>query len=378
MTRRLRLKTMNRENSIQEIFGLVVEPFLYQQAQNKDAFFLKVFDAAFKLIPEAEKGSFYELKEDMYSPVFAHGYDFDTLKKLKFNRQDAFIDFSCSDIAAIDAYEVHIQKRDESKFSKETIETFKQLGTYENFTSMYAPIQADGVNFGLLCLENFGKQSFSKRSKAVLRFYAQLISNFYNQRIQQERETKLYQETVNALVSAIELKDKYTEGHAKRVAEYSCLLAKEYGLDSSRIKNIEIAALLHDVGKIGIPSRILNKPGTLTREEYEHIKEHPLFTKKILDNIDGLPLVSDFAYLHHEHYDGTGYPLGLRGDEIPIEAQIIQLADAYDAMTSKRAYRDAATARTALEIIRKEAGKQFHPELSLLALTAFQIHNKKD
>ncbi|HSN66599.1 MAG TPA: HD-GYP domain-containing protein, partial [Fusibacter sp.] len=157
------------------------------------------------------------------------------------------------------------------------------------------------------------------------------------------------------------VKDIYTEGHARRVMDYSEKLSRTLNLPQNEIEKIKTAALLHDVGKIGIPNEILNKPITLDFDEYELVKKHPEDTKRILDKITGLSDVVTLAYMHHEHYDGSGYPQGLKGDQIPIGAHIIQLADAFDAMTSKRAYREAMPIEIAIEVLKSCSGTQFHP-----------------
>lgn len=362
-------------NDIEEInfnkIALAVDSFVNINKMSKSEFLEKIFVSTFKLIPEAEKGSLYDLIDDKYAPVFTRGYDFKTLKQLAFNREDAFIDFECSDTASIDAYEIYIEKRDDSKFDEEVINIFKELGTYSNFTSLYAPIQVDGINVGLICLECFNGNGFSKTSKKILKFYAQIISNFYTQKIIQDKETRMSNDIVNALVSAIEVKDKYTEGHAQRVRTYSCAIAEQFQFSKEQIIEVGTAALLHDVGKIGIPTEILNKSGKLSVDDYNIIRQHPLHTKTILNKISGFSTIANFAYYHHENYDGTGYPEGLKGNEIPFMSQIIQVADAYDAMTSERAYRKALSSNEAVEIIKKEMGKQFNPEVAKVAIQLF-------
>ncbi|WP_459481777.1 HD-GYP domain-containing protein [Clostridium saccharoperbutylacetonicum] len=349
----------------------VFDSFENMHKMSKDDFLEKIFVGAFKLIPEAQKGSFFELVEDKYVPIFCNGYDMDVLRKLEFKREDAFIEYKCSDVSSIEAYEIYIERRDDSKYSEEMINIFKSLGTYNSYTSLYAPIQVEGVNVGIICFECFDKKSFSKDSKKVLKFYAQIISNFYAMKTFHEKEKKMYDDIVTALVSAIEVNDKYTEGHAKRVREYSCAIAEELELPKVKINDISTAALLHDIGKIGISTEILNKPGKLTEEEYGIIKQHPVYTKTILEKIRGFSTITNFAYNHHENYDGSGYPRGLKNNEIPLEAQIIQVADAYDAMTSERAYRKALSTEDALNIIKKEMGKQFNPEIAKVAIKIF-------
>ena len=172
---------------------------------------------------------------------------------------------------------------------------------------------------------------------------------------------QVYIETVYALTKAVEAKDKYTNGHSQRVAEYAEKLSEKMKLGDKRIENLKTAALLHDVGKIGIMDNILNKPGKLTDEEFEVIKKHPEIGVEILSSVDFLKEIRDIILNHHEKYDGTGYPSGLKGDEVPIEAYILSIADAFDAMTSDRSYRKGMTVEKAINIIEKDAGTHFHP-----------------
>lgn len=170
--------------------------------------------------------------------------------------------------------------------------------------------------------------------------------------------------TIESLSKALDAKDSYTSGHASRVQEYSVKLAEEYGLSSKEIEDIKTSSILHDIGKIGIIDYILNKPGRLTDEEFEKIKEHPKVGADIIGEISFLKDISKIIRYHHERYDGRGYPEGLKADEIPIEACIICIADSYDAMTSDRPYRAALTREEALEEIEKNTGTQFHPSLA--------------
>lgn len=172
---------------------------------------------------------------------------------------------------------------------------------------------------------------------------------------------KAYVNTVKALSLAIEAKDKYTEGHSERVVEYAEKIARKLKFSESHVESLKISSLLHDIGKIGIRESILNKPGKLTDDEYSKIKEHPIIGANIIKGIDALRNSIDVVKYHHERYDGSGYPEGLKGESVPIDAYIIAIADAYDAMCSDRPYRKAMTKEEAMEIIRQERGKQFHP-----------------
>jgi len=170
-----------------------------------------------------------------------------------------------------------------------------------------------------------------------------------------------YHETVSALVRALEAKDKYTRGHSERVAEYSVRCGREMGLSEDRLMMLKSASLLHDVGKIGIREAVLFKPGRLTDDEYEHIKLHADLSEDIVRGLSYLEEELAILAASQEHYDGTGYPRGTKGDEIPVESYIVQVADAWDAMTSTRVYRIALTMKQASDELKKFAGSQFHP-----------------
>lgn len=175
---------------------------------------------------------------------------------------------------------------------------------------------------------------------------------------------KMSLQMMQTLSTTIEAKDEYTRGHSHRVAEYAAMIARELRWDKDSILNLEYAAHLHDIGKIGIPDTILNKPAKLTPEEYAVIKEHTVIGAEILKNITLIDHVTEVARSHHERYDGTGYPDGLSGKDIPIHARIVAIADSYDAMSSKRIYRNALPDEVIYEEIRKNKGLQFDPELA--------------
>ncbi len=180
--------------------------------------------------------------------------------------------------------------------------------------------------------------------------------------------TRMTEETAKALATAIDAKDKYTHGHSIRVAEYSREIARLSGKSETECRDIYIAGLLHDVGKIGIPNVIINKQDKLTQEEYDKIKTHPVIGKQILSNITQTPHISDGAYYHHERYDGTGYPTGLAGEAILDIGRIIAVADAYDAMTSNRSYRKTLSQEKARREIEEGIGTQFDPVYAKIML----------
>lgn len=167
-----------------------------------------------------------------------------------------------------------------------------------------------------------------------------------------------YADTVRSLVRAIEAKDPYTRGHSERVAKYARILAERMGFTKSNADAIEIAALLHDVGKIGISEATLGKVGRLTKDEVAAIREHPSKSMVVLSEVDFLAEMVPIVHAHHERIDGTGYPRGLRGEEIPYEARLLAVADTYDAMTSDRPYRAALSDDEAISELQSVAGTQ--------------------
>ena len=179
---------------------------------------------------------------------------------------------------------------------------------------------------------------------------------------------------VQTLAEAIDAKDAYTNGHSGRVARYAREIGRKLGYPEERQTEIFMMGLLHDVGKIGIPDAIINKPGRLTDEEYAQIRKHPELGDRILKRIKEMPKLSVGARWHHERYDGKGYPDGLKGEEILEEARIIAVADAYDAMTSKRSYRDILPPERVRQEIENGKGTQFDPVLADIMLQIMEEH----
>ena len=183
-----------------------------------------------------------------------------------------------------------------------------------------------------------------------------------------------YRSTLKALTAALETRDQETHGHSERVVTYSLRLGREYGIDSQRIKALEFGSLLHDIGKIGVPDSILRKPAKLTDEEWVRMREHPLHGQQILRGIQFLEGAARVVAQHHEKWDGTGYPLGLRGEEIDLCARIFSVADAFDAMTSDRVYRKGKSYEAAAQELDDWSGRQFDPKV----VEAFHRVPKRD
>ena len=191
-------------------------------------------------------------------------------------------------------------------------------------------------------------------------------------RLELERGSML--STITALVTALEARDPYTHGHSARVSEYSIAIGKEMNLDAKTLEILEIAGKLHDVGKIGISDLLLLKPGKLTDEEVKTFNAHPSIGASILTPIPSLEEMVPIVELHHEHFDGLGYPKGLKGEDIPLMARICAVADCYDALTSDRPYRKGFPKNKALNIISEVRGTQLCPE----AVDAFFLWAEQD
>src|SRR5512141_2111939 len=172
-----------------------------------------------------------------------------------------------------------------------------------------------------------------------------------------------YRSTLQALTAALETRDAETHGHSERVVTFSLRLGREYGLTGPQMKALEFGSLLHDIGKIGVPDAILRKPAKLTEEEWERMREHPLHGQQILRGIKFLEGAARVVAQHHEKWDGSGYPLGLRAQDIDVCARIFAVADAFDAITSDRVYRKGRPYEAAAQELNEWSGRQFDPKI---------------
>jgi len=168
---------------------------------------------------------------------------------------------------------------------------------------------------------------------------------------------------LKAIINALYEKDKREEQHSRGVSALCESMGKALCLPEKEIETLKTVGLLHDIGKIAIEESIFNKPGKLTEDEWKEIKRHPEIGYRLLNTVNDMSVMAGYVLSHHEKWDGSGYPKGLKGEEIPLQSRIVAVADTYDAMTSERSYRNALPETTALEELRKNAGLQFDPEL---------------
>jgi HD-GYP domain-containing protein (c-di-GMP phosphodiesterase class II) len=235
--------------------------------------------------------------------------------------------------------------------------------------AMSVPIEVTRDEVGVMTvMRGAGKERFFMGDVTLISTIAKQIAIVIrNARLFSEVRS-LFLNLVKSLISIVEAKHKYTKGHSERVHAISCYLGKKLGLKRHAREVLHWASLFHDVGKISVPDAILNKPGTLTEEEFAVIKRHPVVGSEVLSHIEQLHEALPAIRHHHERMDGSGYPDGLKGDEVPLAARIIAVADVYDALTSTRSYRPAMPVSKALELMREEEGRHFDPRVLRLFL----------
>lgn len=242
-------------------------------------------------------------------------------------------------------------------------------------TSIVAvPLKIQARLIGYLCACSFTQtKRFDEGQRKLLSIIAsRAAAAIENARLYEDLQAT-FQQTIEGLAKAIDKMDRYTAGHSDRVAAYAVMLAEKIGMSAAEIEIVRQSALMHDVGKIGCVMN-LNKPGKLTVDEYEMFKKHPGYGRDILEPIKFLHPLIPGVHLHHERWDGRGYPLGMKAQEIPIIARIISVADTYDAMTSDRSYRRALPHQVALTEIKRCAGSQFDPDLAESFSKSIQLH----
>jgi putative nucleotidyltransferase with HDIG domain len=222
------------------------------------------------------------------------------------------------------------------------------------------PIESNSEILGALYVDHLqAAGAFDEEDLQLLAALGRLAGDALERALLAEKHDQLFYGLIRALISTVEAKDQYTRGHTERVTTYAMSIAEEMELSEDQKHTLQLGALLHDVGKIGIPEKILKKPGKLTPGEYEIMKRHPDIGADILENIDGIGEIADIVRYHQEKFDGTGYPAGLAGEEIPMYDRIVAVADAYDAMTSSRSYRRNFSEEEVMKEFNRCAGFQF-------------------
>ncbi|MGD2026540.1 MAG: HD domain-containing phosphohydrolase [Anaerolineales bacterium] len=251
--------------------------------------------------------------------------------------------------------------------SEAFIQFFKEEGFYDY---LGVPVGEKGQILGVLELYSITPFNTTKDWQLHLKFIRSLAANTIRRKILMEERSKsatelevAYSETLEAWVRALEIRDQYTAGHTQRVLEMTLRLASKVGIPDEMLVHITRGVLLHDIGKLAVSDTILRKTGPLDNKEWQAMREHPTFAYKLLKPIQYLRPALDIPYCHHERWDGSGYPQGLKGDDIPFPARIFSVVDVWDALTTDRPYRKAWSKQDAINYIESKSGKEFDPKI---------------
>jgi putative nucleotidyltransferase with HDIG domain len=275
----------------------------------------------------------------------------------------------------IDINGLHTRRQHPMETVSQAIQTGQSIiVSVENGSLVCYPLLTRGRTYGALWMsipesrgQNFANMQTLANQAAIALERSILLSESRQQAKQIEaayEELEMtYDRTLTALMSALDARDRETEGHSIRVSRLACLLAEAIGLTGAPLKALERGALLHDIGKIGISDSILHKPGKLTEEEWKVMRIHPDIGARIVEGIPFLQETLPVIRYHHERWDGSGYPMGLKEKDIPIQARIFAVADVFDALTSSRSYRSKSSAEDAVQYLREQSGIQFDAEI---------------
>jgi len=246
----------------------------------------------------------------------------------------------------------------------------------------YVPIQSEDEILGVLMMaynKRPNSRLFGHDEVRLLSTIGEMTGNYLRRawlfedlQLSHEQLSNAYEDTIDALSRALDLRDRDTEGHTRRVIDLTLSLARRVGMDDAQLVHVRRGAYLHDMGKIGIPDMILLKPGALTDEEWEIMRRHPQYTYDMLSHIDFLRPALDIPYCHHEKWDGTGYPCGKKGEEIPLAARLFAVVDVWDALTNERPYRPAWPREKVVRYIKEQSGSHFDPHIVDIFLEIIQ------
>ena len=338
-------------------------------------FLSKLLDTAVQVIPEADYGCIYVHKDGQVRFINAIGHDLSLLNQLSV-AADIFTNTG-KEVVVIgeDPQNNPELLRDQQlvkKMREVTVPTKQTmlLGLYDNNNQKIAGISLD--------IDKESDKAFNEKSIRTIKAFKSLASAFYTITRYNIIQNKFQSEVILSLLELLEIHDFYTRGHSQNVATLTQEIAKEMKLSEKGVRNAYWAGLIHDIGKTLIPDNILNKKSDLSAEEYENIQKHPLWGYQILKNSQELKELARYVLYHHERWDGKGYPEGLKKDKIPLISQIISVADGWDAMRSKRAYRDALSYNIAIKEIEENSGRQFSPDAAKALLNVLRMNKNFD
>ncbi|MFW5686810.1 MAG: HD domain-containing phosphohydrolase, partial [Halanaerobium sp.] len=329
---------------------------------SENEFLSKILQQAVEIVPEADYGSVYTFGDQYVEYIDCVGFELEVLKEQEI-KNEAFYNYD-SAIGTITAAE--LKNRNEKHMNDQDLENLKEESLNKIKETMYLDLELNGSKQAGISLDikADSPKIFTDSSKKIFNAFYNIASSFYKLKEYSTLQNNFTREIISSTIKMLEMYDLYTRGHSENVAELAAKIAEEMELEPKWVDDIYWAGLVHDLGKMLIPLEILNKEGKLTKTEYEVIKEHPVLGANVLSSSDSLKHIAKFVRHHHERWDGDGYPDGIKGEEIPLESQILCAADAWDAMRSKRTYREPLSFNHALAEIRDNKGIQFAPEVA--------------
>ncbi|MCF8001905.1 MAG: HD domain-containing protein [Halanaerobiales bacterium] len=323
-----------------------------------DNFLSLLLRTAHELVPKCDYGSVYRISEEKVKYIDAIGHNLKMLKRLDLNKE---------------VFNIHKQKpkiinnllsKENNELSSNHYEKLKEASKNIRQSLTFSLVVDDQMLAGIsLDIAENNNSNFNEDDIETLEAFRNLAESFYIFQRYNKLQGEFQRDIILSMIKFLEIHDKYTGGHSEEVAELSREIAKKMNLHQKEVQYAYWTGLVHDIGKLIIPRVTLNKKEEITEKEYNLIKKHPLWAYESLSESKRLNEIAEFVLYHHEKWDGNGYPEGLKAEEIPLISRIISIADAYSAMTSDRAYRDALSKDEAMKELRKNSGKQFDPEI---------------
>jgi putative nucleotidyltransferase with HDIG domain len=351
LEKKVKLRTQELEKSKNKLFILYNISRVISSTLKLDNILKVILDFSVK-ISGANRGSVMLLdeKKNIFSVKVAYNISEKVIRETTFAKDENTFGWVVKNKKPLYIKDL---EQDKCFSKKETVDyKIKQL--------LMVPIIIENEVKGVINLDN---ASFTTDTINLLESFSEQAAVAINNARLYQKIQDSYFEIVKALAQALEAKDPYTHGHSERVMHYSLMIAQKLGLSKEDKESLRFAAILHDIGKIGVRGIILNNPDGLTVSEYDEIKEHPIIGENIIQPVELLQSIRPLIRHHHEWYNGKGYPDGLSGEDIPLDARILAIADAYDAMKSDRPYRKALTEETAIQELKRGSGTQFEPKL---------------